>query len=64
MSMEMPNAPLPHLGPEFYGWLWFTSENNGGSLDLGGETGTIDVWVDERLAFQAWRSQCPCDHDW
>jgi hypothetical protein len=53
MNQETPSAPLPHLGPEFYGWLWFTSEAEGGSINLGESHGVIDVWVDERLAFQA-----------
>ena len=50
---NMESQPvLPHLGPEFYAWLWFASEAEGGTMDLGGEMGVVDVWVDERLAFQ------------
>jgi hypothetical protein len=43
---------IPHLSSEFYLWLWWTSENNGGSFDLGEDAGHIDLWVDDRLAFR------------
>jgi hypothetical protein len=53
MSTEETGAPLPHLGPEFYSWLWYASEAEGGTMSLEEEVGVVDVWVDERLAFQA-----------
>ena len=47
---------VPHLAPEFYAWLWYRSDERGGSFDLdGGEdnpVGRIDLWVDDRLAFR------------
>lgn len=53
MSEQAEATPIiPHLAPEFYLWLWFKSENGGGSFDLGGEIGRIDLWVDDRLAFR------------
>ena len=44
---------LPHLPSEFLTWLWFTSEQCGGSLKLSEEAGSIDFWVDDRIAFRA-----------
>ena len=43
---------VPHLTSEFYVWLWYTSESREGLFELGGDLGTVTVWVDERLAFR------------
>lgn len=45
--------PIPsHLAGEFYAWLWFQSEKNGGAFSLPHPVGHVDVWVDERIAFR------------
>jgi hypothetical protein len=44
---------LPHLAAEFYLWLWWASDTRGHVVDLGGDVGRVDVWVDERLAFRS-----------
>ena len=46
-------AALPHLTAEFFVWLWFASEREGGSMDVGEGVGLIDFWVDERLSFRS-----------
>jgi hypothetical protein len=43
---------FPHLSLEFFVWLWYASEREGGSFFLGDELGRIDAWVDDRLAFR------------
>jgi hypothetical protein len=43
---------LPHVAAEFYSWLWWRTEKDGGRFDLGDPIGGIEVWVDERLAFR------------
>ncbi|MGC6509086.1 MAG: hypothetical protein ACON4U_11770 [Myxococcota bacterium] len=44
---------LPHLAPEFYTWIWFSSETAGGIFSLPDADGIpVDVWVDERLSFR------------
>ena len=43
---------VPHIASEFYTWLWWASERQGSSFDLGAPYGTVDLWVDERLAFR------------
>jgi hypothetical protein len=43
----------PNVTSEFYAWLWWTSEQRGGTFDLGGDLGRFDLFVDERLAFRA-----------
>lgn len=48
---------VPHLAPEFYTWLWWRSEQSGGSFDVDeGDAkqavGRIELWVDDRLAFR------------
>ena len=44
---------LPHLAPEFYTWLWFSSETAGGIFALPDADGVpVEVWVDERLSFR------------
>jgi hypothetical protein len=47
-----PAPVLPHLTIEFYVWLWYASERDGGTMDLGEEAGICDVWVEERLSFR------------
>jgi hypothetical protein len=42
----------PHLGSEFLVWLWYTSEQLQGRFTLPEPVGTVDVWVDDRLAFR------------
>jgi hypothetical protein len=42
---------LPHLTAEFFVWLWYASERDGGTMSLG-EAGVCDVWVEERLSFR------------
>jgi hypothetical protein len=44
---------FPHLSLEFYLWLWYASEREGGSFWLGDELGRIDAWIDDRLAFRS-----------
>jgi len=44
---------LPHLTTEFYVWLWFASEREGGTMDVGDGVGLIDFWIDERLSFRS-----------
>lgn len=43
---------VPHIASEFYTWLWWASERQGSSFDLGQRYGVVDLWVDERLAFR------------
>jgi hypothetical protein len=43
---------VPHVASEFYTWLWWASERQGSSFDLGEGFGSVDLWVDERLAFR------------
>lgn len=43
---------LPHLTSEFLLWLWYASERDQGRLELGGDEGWVDYWVDQRLAFR------------
>lgn len=52
--MTDENLPiLPHLAPEFYTWLWFSSESAGGIFSLPDSDGVpIEVWVEERMAFR------------
>lgn len=50
-------TPTPvHLVTEFFVWLWYISERDGGQTALdGGSDGPaerVDVWVDERLSFR------------
>jgi len=47
------SAGLPHLTVEFFVWLWFASERDGGTMSLGEPIGVVDVWVEERLSFRA-----------
>ena len=43
---------LPHTAGEFYAWLWWASERQGGTFDLADPVGRIDLWMDDRLAFR------------
>jgi len=53
MNGEGEGLPiLAHLAGEFYAWLWWASEARQGVFDLGEETGRLEVWVDDRLAFR------------
>ena len=49
---ENASPALPHLTAEFFVWLWYTSEREGGTMDLGEEVGVIDVWIEDRLSFR------------
>ena len=50
---------LGHLPSEFLTWLWFTSEQEGGTLQLDGDQGRVDVWVDDRIAFRSQEDDKP-----
>ena len=52
MSKEEGNAALPHLTTEFFVWLWYVTDRDGGTVNLGEEWGVIEVWIDERLTFR------------
>lgn len=50
---------LPHMATEFYIWLWFITEAEGGSLVLNDKAaghevgpGVIDLWIDARIAMR------------
>lgn len=43
---------VPHLAGEFYLWLWWSSETQGGTLRLPDPVLDIELWVDQRLAFR------------
>ena len=47
---ESEGAP-PHVAAEFFLWLWYRSESGQGRLDL--ESGAVEFWVDDRIAFRA-----------
>lgn len=54
MADDLEGLPiLPHVAGEFYAWLWWASEESGGTFDLPDPVGRVDVWVDERLAFRS-----------
>jgi hypothetical protein len=50
---------LPHLVPEFLTWLWYASERDRGTANLGEEIGSIAYWVDDRIAFRDVESDKP-----
>lgn len=52
MSSEDGLPILPHIAGEFYVWLWWASEVQSSSFDLADPIGSVDCWVDERLAFR------------
>lgn len=41
------------LGAEFITWLWFCEITNGGTFDLGGELGQVEVVFDDRLTMSS-----------
>lgn len=51
MKSENTAPALPHLTAEFFVWLWYASERDGGTMNLG-VAGVCDVWVEERLSFR------------
>jgi len=51
VSDESSAPALPHLTAEFFVWLWYASERDGGTMTLG-SAGVCDVWVEERLSFR------------
>lgn len=53
MMDEQGRPLLEHLPSEFLTWLWWVTELNGGRINLGGELGGIEVWVDDRIAFRS-----------
>lgn len=55
---ETERPLLGHLPSEFLTWLWYTSDQEGGSLQLG-EDGKVDVWVDDRIAFRSQEDDKP-----
>jgi hypothetical protein len=44
---------LPHLASEFFAWIWYTSEQKRGTLELGEGAGAVDFWVGSRISFRA-----------
>lgn len=50
---EVADGLPPHVSAEFFVWLWYSSEVDRGSLDLGGDAGEIQFWVDDRISFRA-----------
>ncbi len=49
--MPDPTPVLPHLATEFFAWLWFASERDGGTFHPGDGT-VFTYWVDDRLSFR------------
>lgn len=46
------NAPThPHLTAEFFVWLWYAADRDGGNFNLDG-LGMVDMWVEDRLSFR------------
>ncbi len=46
------NAPThPHLTAEFFVWLWYAADRDGGNFNLDG-LGVVDMWVEDRLSFR------------
>ena len=52
MTTDEATPALPHLSIEFFVWLWFASERDGGTMSLPDNIGVIDVWVENRLSFR------------
>ena len=44
---------VPHMAGELYLWIWWLSDIQGGQIDIGGDVGRVELFVDERLAFRA-----------
>jgi hypothetical protein len=42
---------LPHLTSDFFAWLWYTTEAQGGTITLNDRE--LQVWVDDRIAFRS-----------
>ncbi|MCB9781097.1 MAG: hypothetical protein H6742_21195 [Alphaproteobacteria bacterium] len=51
-SFPDPTPALPHLATEFFAWLWYASERDGGTFVLPGTEGVFLFWVDDRLSFR------------
>ncbi len=49
-AVDVGRPALPHLSAEFFVWLWYASERDGGSMPHG--DGIVDVWVEDRLSFR------------
>lgn len=46
-----PTPAPPHAATEFFGWLWYASERDGGTFALG-DGSVFTYWVDDRLSFR------------
>ena len=46
-----PTPALPHLVTEFFAWLWYVSERDGGTFAVGDGT-VFTFWIDDRLSFR------------
>jgi hypothetical protein len=44
-------AAHPHLTAEFFVWLWFAADREGGTFNLDG-IGVVDMWIEDRLSFR------------
>jgi hypothetical protein len=53
MSDEENEGTPPHVAAEFFLWLWYQSETGQGRVDLGETGGSVEFWVDDRIAFRA-----------
>ncbi len=49
---EEATPVLPHLAAEFLLWLWWLAAQTGCRAHLGEDLGSVDFWVDDRLAFR------------
>ncbi len=52
MSKEPAANANPHLTAEFFVWLWYAADREGGTFDLGDPIGLVDMWVENRLSFR------------
>ena len=39
------------LGREFLTWLWWKIETDGSSIDAGGDLGSVEMWVADKVVF-------------
>lgn len=46
-----PTPAPPHLATEFFSWLWYASERDGGTFAIG-DGSVFTFWVDDRLSFR------------
>jgi hypothetical protein len=53
MSAAEPTPVPPGLASDFYLWLWYVSQRDGGRFDLGATGERVELYVDDRLAFRA-----------